>query len=83
MTTLESKKLALRMAAMHTVFGTGELLEMILILLPIKDLLLSMRVCKRWKNAQAYPKLQKALFMLPDFEDPGDCGFSFSSNSIL
>lgn len=49
------------------VFDAAELLEMILLQLPVNDLLLNYRVCKQWKSAiDASPNVQKALFMRPE-----------------
>lgn len=46
--------------------GVGEILEMILVYLPFKDLLLSQRVAPSWKVAiDASAKLQQALFLKP------------------
>ena len=51
----------------HRIFHVVELLEAILHELPIKDLLLDMRVCKTWKLAiENSIELQKDLFFLAD-----------------
>lgn len=49
------------------IFGTPELLEMLLLNLPIKDLLVNaQRVCKKWNSTiRDSPKLQQALFFSP------------------
>lgn len=48
------------------VFAMYELLETILHVLPTKDLLLSQRVCRTWRNnITRSEKLQRALFILP------------------
>ncbi|KAK5677250.1 hypothetical protein LTS10_010439 [Elasticomyces elasticus] len=46
-------------------FGIAELLEKILLHLPIKDLLLSQKVCKNWQIACTSTKIRKALFLEP------------------
>lgn len=46
--------------------GTNELLENILVRLPMKRLLLAQRVCKHWKALiDGSLRLQRALFMVP------------------
>lgn len=48
------------------VFGTNELLENILVRLPMKKLLLAQRVCKHWHSLiNGSIRLQRALFMAP------------------
>lgn len=48
----------------------AELLERILLSLPMKDILLDQRVCKFWKElVKNSPKLQQALFYQPDYSD--------------
>lgn len=56
-----------RQHALHAqVLSTTELLEMILLQLPLKDLLLAQRVSTKWKAViDASPDLQKALFFQP------------------
>ncbi|KAK4620133.1 Efflux pump radE [Fulvia fulva] len=55
-----------RAAAVDAVFMTTELLEGILQHLPMKDLLLSQRVCHKWKSVIEQSQcLQQALFFLP------------------
>ncbi|KAI5358537.1 Putative F-box-like domain superfamily protein [Septoria linicola] len=53
------------------VFGTAELIEMILLELPMQTLLVTaQRVCKDWNIAIASStKLQQALFILPSTDD--------------
>ncbi|KAK5738584.1 hypothetical protein LTR17_005920 [Elasticomyces elasticus] len=47
-------------------FAVPELLEMILLYLPMRDLLLAERVCKEWQgNMQNSPNIQRALFFRP------------------
>ena len=55
-----------RMPACEAVFGTAELLEDILLYLPLPDILLATRVCKSW-NAfiKIFSKLPRVLFLLP------------------
>ncbi|KAK4498551.1 hypothetical protein PRZ48_011209 [Zasmidium cellare] len=54
------------MTPQQKVFNTAELLEEVLLYLPMKDVLLDQRVCKTWKNGiDGSIKLQKALFMRP------------------
>lgn len=56
--------------AMDRVFGTAELADMILIQLPMRNLLLSQRVCRKWKYAiRNSPQLQRALFLKPASDD--------------
>lgn len=51
----------------HHLFHIPELLEAILIELPVKDLLLGQRVCKTWRGAiETSSRLQKALFFVPE-----------------
>lgn len=51
----------------HRIFHVTELLEAILHELPIKDLLLVIRVCKTWKKTiDAFSKLQQSLFFLAE-----------------
>ncbi|KAK5677249.1 hypothetical protein LTS10_010438 [Elasticomyces elasticus] len=51
---------------MAKVFGITELLENILLHLPLIDLLFSQRVCKTWHNVvSGSSKIQKALFFTP------------------
>ena len=53
-------------SAVIQVFGTVELLEAVLLLLPLKTLLLSQRVSQKWKAAiSGSQKLQQALFYTP------------------
>ncbi|KAK5680391.1 hypothetical protein LTS10_007318 [Elasticomyces elasticus] len=48
------------------VFDVAELLEMIVLYLPMKDMQLSRAVCKTWKNGvDSSSKIKKALFMHP------------------
>lgn len=48
------------------ILNTNELLENILVRLPIKKLLLAQRVCKHWKALiTGSIRLQRALFMVP------------------
>lgn len=57
------------------VFETVELLEQILLHLPMKDLLLKSRVCKHWQNAIIGSLcIQRALFMKPE---PTGCVMRF------
>ncbi|KAK4613631.1 hypothetical protein CLAFUW4_09711 [Fulvia fulva] len=57
-------------AAAHAVFYTTELLEQILLELPMKDLLLDQRVSKMWKECiDKSTKLQKALFFVADADE--------------
>lgn len=51
----------------HRIWHVPEMLEAILFDLPMKDLLLSQGVCKRWKSCiEASTKLRKKLFLSPD-----------------
>jgi len=53
------------MAAQRT-FDVPELLEHVLLQLPIKDLLFAQKVCKHWKQTiEASPRAQQALFFRP------------------
>lgn len=48
--------------------NVAELLERILLSLPMKDILLDQRVCKFWQDlTKNSPKLQQALFYRPDY----------------
>ncbi|KAF7190714.1 hypothetical protein HII31_07873 [Pseudocercospora fuligena] len=52
--------------ACHNTLGTSELLENILLHLPMRDLLLDQRVCKTWKACiDSSVKLQRGLFFKP------------------
>ncbi|KAK6414388.1 hypothetical protein LTR81_011760 [Elasticomyces elasticus] len=51
--------------AVHDVLDLPELLECILLNLPIRDLLFSQKVCRRWKAAVDSSPIQKALFFRP------------------
>ena len=54
------------MAAKSRVFDTPELMEAILLQLPLKDALLSQRVSKQWRNTiVGSTKLQQLLFFRP------------------
>lgn len=54
-------------SAMNEVFGIAELLEEILLMVPERDLLLSQRTCRRFRESiQGSLKLQRRLFLLPD-----------------
>lgn len=49
-----------------TVFGTTELLEMVLFQLDMKSLLKAQQVCQRWKQTIAHSiHLQQALYLMP------------------
>lgn len=67
----KSRTLSTRIATMGTpestvLLETAELLEMVLLRLPCKDLLLAQRVCKTWQNAiNASPEIQQALCFRP------------------
>lgn len=62
-------------AASTAVFDTVELLENILLNLPMKDLLLDARVCRKWKEViNGSISLQRALFMKAE---PVDVVFRF------
>ncbi|KAK5710217.1 hypothetical protein LTR17_019052 [Elasticomyces elasticus] len=53
----------------HEVLATPELLEAILLHLPLKDLLFSQNVCRAWKAViDTSPSITKALFLVPDTE---------------
>lgn len=55
-----------RIAAATAVFMTTELLENILWFLPMKDLLLNQRVCRKWQVViEDTPRLQQSLFFRP------------------
>lgn len=50
----------------HEMWDVPEVLENILVRLPMKDLLLDQRVCTQWRDLiQAAPRLQEALFFKP------------------
>ncbi|KAK3623062.1 hypothetical protein LTR56_021815 [Elasticomyces elasticus] len=51
--------------AVQEVLTLPELLECILLNLPIRDLLFSQKVCRRWKAAVDSSPIQKALFFRP------------------
>jgi hypothetical protein len=52
--------------ATQAVLATAELLELILLNLPIKDILFAQKVCKQWKQLiDSSPLLQQALFLKP------------------
>lgn len=54
------------MAAKSKVFSTTELLEAILLQLPMKDVLLSQRVSKEWRDTiVGSTKLRELLFLFP------------------
>lgn len=58
------------MACSHQVFATAELLEAILLRLPIRDAILAQRLCTAWRNAiTSSAKLQRALFLRPAREN--------------
>ncbi|KAK3656830.1 hypothetical protein LTR56_002811 [Elasticomyces elasticus] len=51
----------------HEVLATPELLEVILLHLPLRDLLFSQKVCTHWKAiVDTSPNIKKALFLVPD-----------------
>lgn len=53
-------------SAASSVFAVNELLEMVLLLLPFKDILLSQAVCRQWKeNIESSKKLQQSLSLRP------------------
>ncbi|KXT01885.1 hypothetical protein AC578_2173 [Pseudocercospora eumusae] len=55
----------------HQTLNTTELLEAILVQLPIKDLLFAQLVCSTWKNCiEASPRLQQGLFFQLPEGDP-------------
>lgn len=55
----------------HQIFTLPEVLEMVLLGLPMKDLLLDQRVCKTWRNLiTTSSKLQQALFLKPAGDGP-------------
>lgn len=55
------------MSATTKVLGTNELLEMILLKLPLRDVLLAQLVCKTWRaDITASIDLQRALFFEPE-----------------
>lgn len=68
MATISSAKVLMaRQVATNAVLATTELLEIILIYLPTKDLLLATRVCKHWRLCiSTVPRMQTALFMRPE-----------------
>ncbi|KAK4898589.1 hypothetical protein LTR27_003761 [Elasticomyces elasticus] len=51
--------------SVHEVLDLPELLECILLNLPIRDLLFSQKVCRRWKAVVDSSRIQKALFFIP------------------
>ena len=60
------------MASATQVFAVPELLEMILLCLPERDLLLSQRVDTKWRNVtKTSPHLQRKLFYNAEVCDPG------------
>ena len=59
------------MSATTKVLGTNELLEMILLKLPLRDVLLAQLVCKTWRaDITASIDLQRALFFEPEISAP-------------
>lgn len=65
------------------VVAVTELLESILVELPMKDLLFAQKICKHWKAViDTSDKLQKALFLKPGTatDAPPDA-FGFSNES--
>ncbi|KAJ7187334.1 hypothetical protein C8R46DRAFT_876120, partial [Mycena filopes] len=53
--------------AQDAVLSTPELLELVLLCLPLRDLLVTApRVCKTWNAVTLTPTLQRALFFQPD-----------------
>ena len=59
--------------ASHRLLGTSEVLEMILLHLPIRDLLLAQRTCKWLKSViTESPPLQRALFFKPVYALPAE-----------
>ncbi|EME40974.1 hypothetical protein DOTSEDRAFT_56035 [Dothistroma septosporum NZE10] len=62
-------------AALHAVINTPELLENILLRVPMKDLLLSQRVNKQFKaTIDGSGELQQALFFQLALDDGTNCG---------
>ena len=62
----KSKKKKREIVAGKTVAGVPELVEMILLQLPVKDVLLAQRVDRTWQGViTGSPKLQQALFFRP------------------
>lgn len=70
----------------HRIWDIPEVVENILLFLPMRDLLLDQRVCTRWQNViQAAPRLQQALFFRPvsNLSVGKDGRIERESNSIL
>ena len=67
--------------AANQVFNVGELVEMILIELPIKDLLLSQRINRKCKQTvESSTPIKKALFMVPG--DANDTNVPVKGNAF-
>ncbi|KAK3632714.1 hypothetical protein LTR56_016184 [Elasticomyces elasticus] len=78
------------LAPTHQVLVTTELLEAILLHLPLKDLLFSQEVCRHWKAvAEQSPSIKKALFLVPDTQPDlvmpttNPTPYPFAINSLL
>ncbi|KAK5718983.1 hypothetical protein LTR17_015490 [Elasticomyces elasticus] len=70
-------------ALVHTVFRTYELLEMILLRLPMRDLLLATQVNKTFQGIiERSDPIQRALYMKPDIADLPSGG-NFEFNDLL
>ncbi|EME42581.1 hypothetical protein DOTSEDRAFT_81418 [Dothistroma septosporum NZE10] len=62
--------LAKRQPASTRTFNINEILEMVLLKLPTRDLLLSQRVCRTWRNTSVLSThIRRALFL-----EPAPCG---------
>jgi len=87
MITRSAARAAARDPAIYAVFHTSELMEMILVKLRMKQLLLSQRVSRRWRDfIQKTPSIQRILFMKPewpesswDYRSSGDHFFMYKS----
>ena len=53
----------------HRIWGVTELVELIMLHLPVRDILFSQRVCSKWKDIIAEsPDIRRALFLPPHEE---------------
>ncbi|KAJ7073457.1 hypothetical protein B0H15DRAFT_61204 [Mycena belliarum] len=76
--------MSLSTAARDTVMATPELLALVLVQLPLRDLLLrAPLVCKMWHATTLTPALQRALFLAPDLDPFSDSVAAPVRNPLL
>lgn len=81
----EPIKTARAPALAQQVFGTTELLEEVLLKLPMKDLFMSQKVCKRWKAVlEQSIRIQRTIFFVPATtkDDSEVIGFEFPDHTL-